>query len=137
MALSYNASYFYDGGNTRKNTSVIITAKNVGFTVETVENDCLNAVKALNNISPTQYEKQSLVCEPATEDTGKAYDGTAVVDVVVRTVASGMKRIMLQDLPIVVDDANDFEMILAAAIENVYKAISASFLSIEQITFKF
>lgn len=137
MALSYNASYFYDGGNTRKNTSVIIMAKDVNFTVEAVENDCLNAVRALNNIAPTQYEKQSLVCEPATEDTGKEYDGTAVIDVVVRTVASGMKKIMLQDLHIVVDDVNDFEMIIAAAIENVYKAISVSLLSIEQITFKF
>lgn len=137
MALSYNASYFYNGGNTRTNTSVIITAKDVSFTVEAVETDCLNAVKALNGINPVQYDKQSLVCEPTTEETGKVYDGTATIDVVVRTVASGMKKIMLQDLPIVVDDVNDFEMILAAAIENVYKAISTSLLSIEQITFKF
>ena len=137
MSLTWNATYVRNTGISKSSVSVIITAKNAGFTVNDVETDCLNAVKKFDGIEPTQYEKQSLQCLPITEDAGAAYKGVAKIDAVIRLTGAGMKKILLQDLTIVVDDAEDFMAMIDSAITTLYKDVNTSLMFIEQITFKF
>lgn len=137
MSLTWNATYVRNTGNSKTSATVIIAAKNVGFTVNDVETDCLNAVKKFDGINPTQYEKQSLLCLPITEEAGDAYEGVANIDAVIRLTGAGMKKIMLQDLPVVVDDAEDFMAMIDSAITTLYKDVNSSLMYIEQITFKF
>lgn len=137
MSLTYNATYVRNTGNSKTSATVIIAAKNVGFTVNDVEADCLNAVKKFDAINPTQYEKQSLQCLPITEEAGSAYSGVASIDAVIRLTGAGMKKIMLQDLTVVVDDAEDFMAMIDSAITTLYKDVSTTLMYIEQITFKF
>lgn len=137
MSLTWNATYVRNTGSSKTSVTVIIAAKNVGFTVNDVETDCLNAVKKFDGINPTQYEKQSLQCLPITEEAGDAYEGVANIDAVIRLTGAGMKKIMLQDLPVVVDDAEDFMAMIDSAITTLYKDVNSSLMYIEQITFKF
>lgn len=137
MSLTWNATYVRNTGNSKTSATVIIAAKNVGFTVNDVEADCLNAVKKFDDINPTQYEKQSLQCLPITEDAGAAYEGVANIDAVIRLTGAGMKKIMLQDLPVIVNGAEDFMAMIDSAITTLYKDVNSSLMYIEQITFKF